>query len=370
MALFRIDEDRLEAVQDTSYSAEGVFERRHLQNLLKQTLVKAEHSPLGEGLKLICDEFSDWEDSSRRIDLLCIDKMARIVVIELKRTEDGGHMELQAIRYAAMISIVTLEQTITAHARFLGGDDSQERARKDILDFLEVESTDEVELTGEVRMILAASDFSAELVTSVLWLNKQGLDITCVRLKPYKLDGRILIDATQIVPPPGAEIYEVKIREKEHEERKVKSARQEIFRRFWSQLIERSRSKTELLSNRNTTTDHWISAGIGRAGFGLNFSLTEDRSRVECVIRLKEGEQASLAAFNSLLTQRKSIEGAFGSELDWQELPGRMSNRICKDFLDGGWRTPESEWPAMQDRMIDSMIRLERSLREPIHQLN
>lgn len=316
MALFRIDEDRLEAVQDTSYSAEGVFERRHLQNLLKQTLVKAEHSPLGDGLKLICDEFSDWEDSSRRIDLLCIDKEARIAVIELKRTEDGGHMELQAIRYAAMISSMTLEQAITAHARFLGGDDSLERARKELLDFLEVESTDEVELTGEVRIVLAASDFSAELVTSVLWLNKQGLDITC-RLKPYKLDDRILIDATQIVPLLEAINYEVKIREKAHEERKVKTARQEIFRRFWSQLIERSRSKTELLSNRSTTTDHWISAGIGRAGFGLNFSLTEDRSRVECIIRLKEGEQASLAVFNSLLAQRKIIEAAFGSELDW-----------------------------------------------------
>jgi hypothetical protein len=47
---------------------------------------------------------SDWEDSSRSIDLLCIDKQANLVVIELKRTEDGGHMELQAIRYAAMVS--------------------------------------------------------------------------------------------------------------------------------------------------------------------------------------------------------------------------------------------------------------------------
>jgi hypothetical protein len=86
-----------------------------------------------------------------------------------------------------------------------------------------------------VRIILAASDFSAELITSVLWLNKHGLDITCVRLKPYKLDGRVLIDATQIVPLPEAANYEIRIRDKEDKERKVKSARQEIFRRFWSQ---------------------------------------------------------------------------------------------------------------------------------------
>jgi hypothetical protein len=95
---------------------------------------RAEISPLGDDLKVICEEFCDWEESSRRIDLLCIDKEGSIVVVELKRTEDGGHMELQAIRYAAMISSMTLEQAITAHAHFVTGDDAPARARKEILE--------------------------------------------------------------------------------------------------------------------------------------------------------------------------------------------------------------------------------------------
>src|SRR5258708_4842532 len=136
MSLYLIADDKLKAVPDTTYSNEGILERRHLQTLLKHTLLRAEESPLGEDLKLICDEFGDWEESSRRIDLVCIDKEAQIVVVELKRTEDGGHMELQAIRYAAMISNMTLEQAIAAHGRFLGGDDGLTRARKEILEFL------------------------------------------------------------------------------------------------------------------------------------------------------------------------------------------------------------------------------------------
>ena len=36
----------------------------------------------------VAEEFSDWEDSHRRIDLLCLDKDADLVVVELKRTED------------------------------------------------------------------------------------------------------------------------------------------------------------------------------------------------------------------------------------------------------------------------------------------
>lgn len=65
------------------------------------------------------EEFGDWDNSRRRIDLLAIDPQANFAVIELKRTNDGGHMELQAIRYASMISAMTFERAAQIHAEFL-----------------------------------------------------------------------------------------------------------------------------------------------------------------------------------------------------------------------------------------------------------
>ena len=59
---------------------------------------------------IISEEFGDWDECRLRIDLLAIDKAANLVVIELKRTEDGGHMDLQAIRYASMVSTMTFDQ--------------------------------------------------------------------------------------------------------------------------------------------------------------------------------------------------------------------------------------------------------------------
>ena len=76
---------------------------------------------------VISEEFGEWDDSTRRIDLLGIDQDAKLVVIELKRDEDGGHMEPQAIRYAAMVPRMTFQRAIKAYQAFLdksgaGGD--------------------------------------------------------------------------------------------------------------------------------------------------------------------------------------------------------------------------------------------------------
>lgn len=365
MALFELGPGRFAPVTQTTFAAAKVQERKDLQRLLRSDI-----SPLGSDLLVIAEEYCNWEESNRRIDLLCLDKEGRLVVVEIKRTEDGGHMELQALRYAAMVSNMTLEQAITAYASLLGGDDADARAKAGILEFLELASDEVAELSGDVRVILVSADFSTELTTSVIWLNNQGLDIVCIRLIPYLLGDRILVDLAQIIPLPEAADYEVKVRTLAQETKKARTARKELLRRFWSQLIERSKSKTALLANRSPTTDHWMTCGIGRAGFSLNVSVTSDRGRVECYVRFGSdtGDRAK-AAFRELKEQKATIERDFGGPLDWQELPGRIGSRICYDF-DGGWSTPEGEWPSLQEKMIDGMQRLERALREPIRRLS
>jgi hypothetical protein len=361
MSLYRVTADKLELVSRTTFAAENLLERKDLQRLLRREI-----APIGDDLMVIAEEYGDWEDSNRRIDLLCLSKGGGLVVVEIKRTEDGGHMELQAIRYAAMVSSMTLEQVIKAYARTCGGE--EDAARVEVLNFLQLDSADEDELTGEVRIVLVSADFSTELTTAVLWLNKHELDITCIRLRPYRMGDEILIDATQIIPLPEAADYEVKMRAQEKEKRKVLGARQEVFRKFWAQLIDRSKSRTQLLANRTTTIDHWLSAGIGRSGFTLTTTLIQNEGQVECYIRVPGGEEKSKAAFQALLAQRDEIEATFGGPLDWQDLPGRQGCRICKE-LPGGWKSPELEWPEMQDRLIDALIRLEAALKKPIQEL-
>ncbi len=356
MSLYKVSTDQLEEVAQTTFAAEGLFERRDLQRLLRRNI-----APISEDLLVIAEEYGQWEDSNRRIDLLCLGRDRELVVVEIKRTEDGGHMELQAVRYAAMVSSMTLEQTIQAYSQ--GHNCDLETAQSEVLEFLALDSL------NEVRIILVSADFSTELTTSVLWLNRHGLDITCIRLRPYRMNNEVLIDATQIIPLPEAAEYEVKLRQQEQEKRKVLSDRQETFRKFWGQLIERSRARTDLLTNKSTSSDHWLSTGLGRSGFFLSLSLTQAEHQVECFIRLSGGAKPSKAAFRALQFQREKIESDFGGQLDWNELPNRLG---CRIYIrpPGGWKTPEAQWPALQDEMIDAMVRLERALRQPIAELD
>lgn len=220
MPIYEITQSGISRIEQTNFGTAGVYERRDLQRLLRANVEVIAPETL-----VISEEFGDFEDSKRRIDLLGIDKSANLVVIELKRTEDGGHMELQSIRYAAMVSKMTFEQAVEVFARHLkqvGKDD--EDARAAILDFLEWDEADEAQFAQDVRIVLAAGDFSREVTSSVMWLNERDIDIRCVRLTPYKLDERILVDVQQIIPLPEAAEYQVQVREKIRSERQARTS--------------------------------------------------------------------------------------------------------------------------------------------------
>ncbi|MEM9411072.1 MAG: hypothetical protein AAGA30_08160 [Planctomycetota bacterium] len=214
MPIYKIESDGFRKVDETSFSREGLRERQDLQRLLKDQIEIVSPNTL-----IIGEEFGQWEDSRRRIDLLGIDKNANLVVIELKRTEDGGHMELQAIRYAAMVSAMTFERVIDEYEKFIEKNELDVDARETILEFLEWEEPNEDGFAQDVRIVLVSAEFSVELTTAVIWLNERNIDVRCIRIKPYQNSGTVLVDIQQIIPLPEAEDYQVRLKEKQQRER-------------------------------------------------------------------------------------------------------------------------------------------------------
>lgn len=224
LALYNINADSLRPLERTSFQAEGIRERGDLQRLLKESI-----DVIDDSLMVIAEEYGNWEDSRRRIDLLCIDQEANLVVVEIKRTEDGGHMELQAIRYAAMISSMTFANAVEAYSSYLlSSEQSVDEAEADILRFLGWEEPDEESFANDVRVILVSAEFSKEITSSVLWLNEREIDIRCMRIKPYRYGDDLFLDINQIVPLPEASDYQTRIREKAFEKRKLSGFSQDL----------------------------------------------------------------------------------------------------------------------------------------------
>lgn len=226
MAIYSIRDAELVKLEETTFQAEGILERDDLQRILRERI-----EVISPETMVIAEEFGDWEGSYRRIDLLCLDLDANLVVVELKRTESGDHMELQAMRYAAMVSTMTFRQVVDAHEKYLKDLGWSEVDAKDaILKFLKRNEEQPEELTSDVRLVLVSAGFSKELTSSVLWLNDQGLDIRCVRLRPYKLDSQIFLDVQQILPLPEAQEYQIRIREKSDQQRVARQTHRDYTR--------------------------------------------------------------------------------------------------------------------------------------------
>lgn len=213
MALYNISEKILTTLEKTSFTIERLQERYDLQEAIKKNI-----DIVAPGCLVISEEFSDWEDSRRRIDLLAIDKQANLVVIELKRDEIGAHMELQALRYAAMISTMSFAKACEYYQAYLWKHGIDENAKEKLLDFVELEENELADFGKDIRIVLASADFSKELTTTAIWLRDKGVDIRCVRLTPYNFKGEVLINAEQIIPVPELEEYQVRFREKRTEQ--------------------------------------------------------------------------------------------------------------------------------------------------------
>ncbi len=356
MPIYELKENDIIPVPETTFTSEGVKERKDLQRLIKKNV----NVVLPDSL-IISEEFGDWDDSRRRIDLLAIDKDANVVVIELKRTEDGGHMDLQALRYAAMVSNMTFEQAVDTFAKYLEKNTQDGDAQKKLLEFLSWNQPQEDQFAQDVRIVLISSGFSKELTTTVLWLIERGIDIICVRLKPYKLDDRLLFDTQQLIPLPEAADYQVKVQQKEQRERterKAESRNKELLLRFWTQLLHSARTKTDLHKSISPAKENRI--WTLRGGIYYIYVVKGKKAVVEFYIDTGD-KNRNEKMFDHFFSQRDIIEQSFGSSLKWERKDSAKSCKIYHIVAENGHLSNEGEWDELHEKMIDAMIRVEKA---------
>lgn len=208
--MYRVD---IEDKQISKLAPKTFIELGLLERFDIQEWIAGSPEILGEDLLVVAKEH---ELPSRiRIDLLAVDRNANLVVIELKRDESGSAVEWQAIKYASYCSNITTEELFAFYAQYLQSDTEEAQSR--IEEFIDGELS---ELNQGQRIILVAREFHSDVASAVLWLRDYGVDITCIRLRPYvDLDNGLFVNPDIITPLPEARDYIERRENKRREEK-------------------------------------------------------------------------------------------------------------------------------------------------------
>jgi hypothetical protein len=270
-------------------------------------------------------------------------------------------MELQAIRYASMVAAMTFQRAVEIHEVFLDrmGQPSVD-ARERMLRFLGWTAPNEDAFASDGRIVLVSEGFSKELTTAVLWLRDREIDIRCIRLRPYRADGKTLIDVQQVIPLPEAQDYMVRIREKVQQERRSRAARfseesQQNCVDYWQGVLAVIEPSGILEEGYRPGRKEDMRFRVGWPQFWLKayFSRRYPKGGVWLDCRGDSG----LANFEALKAHKDEIERAFGEPLVWttdeEREQGTLSIRLT-----GFDANDPSDWPRQHKLIGERVLRL------------
>lgn len=205
-----------------------------------------------------------------------------------------------------------------------------------------------------------------EHIKTVNWLNENTPDDIAFYL--------IKVEAIRIGESAAAPLFSVVAEPTEigkdiGREKKEYAERHHLRKEFWTQLLDRAKPKTSLHSNITPPVYHWIGAGAGKSGVGYNYGITNDEATAEIYLdRGKEYPNLNKERFDQLHAHKDEIEKVFGGPLSWERLDKKRAARIAFRIHGQGLRDKQ-QWPELQDKMIDAMIRLETATRPFIREL-
>ncbi|MHB8572609.1 MAG: DUF4268 domain-containing protein [Candidatus Dormibacteria bacterium] len=206
--LFTVSGNAATAARSITLAEAGLKERRDLQEW-----VIAHPEILGDDIKIVTFEFDKWlaagVSPADRLDVLGLATDGRLVVAELKRDKAPDTVEMQAIKYAAMVSRFTPEALASQYARFLTGRGAKTSDEEAMAALAAHGGTLDVELLRRPRIVIVAGEYSPVVTASAVWLTEMGLDLTLVRVQAYATATETLIDVSQLFPVRDVEEFTV-----------------------------------------------------------------------------------------------------------------------------------------------------------------
>jgi len=214
--------------------------------------------------------------------------------------------------------------------------------------------------------IWISSEPREEHIKAINWLNEYTPDdvsFYLVKIEAVKIGDSDPAPMFSVVAQPTETAKSVGQEKKEYAER------HHLRKEFWTLLIDKLKGKTKLHANLSPAIYHWMGTGAGKSGIGYNYVVTNDYVSSEVYLdRGKDYPSLNKERFDALFAHKEEIEKVFGDQLSWERLDKKRASRIVIRFKGFGLKDKET-WNEAQDKMIDSMIRLEKTFKPYIEKL-
>ena len=149
--------------------------------------------------------------------------------------------------------------------------------------------------------------------------------------------------------------------------KRVLSERHLTRKKFWTQLLTRSKDKTDLFSRKSPGVEHYLGVSAGKRGISYNYIITTTNARVELYIDNGDGNW-NKSAFDTLGANKSKIEAVFGHSPVWERLDDKRASAIRFSIDQAGLRDKDN-WPELQDYMIEMMIKFEKAFQPFIREI-
>lgn len=339
--------------EETDFRTHKIMERRDIEKWVIDF-----PEILGEELLIITTEYDKFDKTKERLDLLAIDKNGKLVVVELKREESGKSVELQAIKYAAYCSTMTIEDIVNSRKDFIaknGKEKTEEEIKSELFDF--IDNDDFEELDDKPRVMLVAKEFRPEVTATVLWLRKFGVDISCIKLMPYKIDGeKIGLVSSIIIPLPEDEEYIIKSERKESVE-KTLTRTQEEYLKFYRELVHAIKGKIPIpLPKPKPLSYYQIPTGIS----GIHFEwVFHGRPRSIFGVELhfeKWNKDTNKNLLKEMEKLKNEIEKETGEKVIIQEDWGKTRARLYIEKNEGKMTDELKKWAIEKMAILHKLL--------------
>ena len=325
--MYRINKitNDIEKLDERLFKDLGFREREHLQEWIAKN-----PDVLGEDLLIIQKEFSGFNDTNERLDLLALDKEGNLVIIENKLDDSGRDVTWQALKYASYCSTLTTKQILKLFQAYLDIYSQEEDAETVIKTYIEHLEGELYLNSGKQRIIFVANHFRKEVTSTVLWLITHGIKVQCFRATPYSQHEDIFLQIEQIIPLPETEEFMIDAQEKKREDLEKGTLLSETKKKqleFWKKFKEHLLTYDEIQTLQTPRPQYWFDVAMGKSGVHLSNLFNVNKSELGIRVHISSKNVEEWLPY--FISNKSSIEEHIGHQLSWDPNPDNKDKIIA-----------------------------------------